>query len=535
MILRWELIPGLIPVLLTIAAACSGQVATEPARSCYDVTYYDLALKVLPADKTIEGSNTLTFRAVRQFSRMQVDLAAGLTVTRVTHSGRPVPFTREGDALLISLSRAEGEVASLRIDYHGTPKEVTDADGGADWRENLVGKPWITFQSGDTGASRWWPCKDDFSDKADSMRIRVTVPAELTAVTAGTLRRVSAKRPDGFREFDRLVSHPVAPGRISLSISDYALVQDTYTQDDGRKLPLHYYVLPYQADKAKIHFQQLKEILACCERYLGRLPFAGTAFAVVETPYLGRSYPGGMAYGNFYRNVPLYGFDQVLIHETARSYFGNSVSWADPADRWIEESFATYLESLYLECRYGEAVAGQYLREQQRKITNDFPVIGTSDSKPKDADISYKGAWMLHTLRHVVEDDGRWFGALKGLTTAFRYRSVTTEDVVRYLNQHLGIDCTPFFNQYLFRAAPPIFEFKAIENPHRYKLSFRWAVAAQGFAMPVEVTFDDGRTFHRLEPSKEWQTVTLRKPDGGRFRVATEKFYVVTRQQSFKN
>lgn len=531
-------ITWLIAILL-MAAHCSGQVADTgelaAVRSCYDVTGYDLAIKVIPSTRTIEGYNVIAVRAVRGFSRMQLDLSAELTAARITRNGRPLPFTREKDALLIDLHLTEGQTATIRVDYHGTPREPAEADGGADWRENLTGKPWITFLASETGASRWWPCKDHPSDKADSARVRIAVPEGLTAVAAGTLRHLSPKRADGFREYEWSVRYPMAANALSVHVGDYTRIRDSYSAENGVKIPLDYYVLPYQAEKAKAHFQQVKEMLGCCEKYLGRYPFGRESFTLVEMPYLGRAFPGGIAYGNFYRNVPMYGFDQLLIHEMARSYFGLSLSGKTTSDRWIEESFATYLESLYLECRYGYAVAGQYLREQQRKIIGEYPIASLENTPPKDTDIAFKGAWMLHTLRNVVDDDERWFGTLKGLATTYRYQQVGTEDIVRYLNQRLGVDCTPFFNQYLFRAAPPILEFKAVENPRRYKLSFRWAVAAQGFNMPVEVTFDEGRTFQRLQPTKEWQTVTLRKPDGGRFRVAAEKYYVVTRQLSYKD
>ena len=36
-----------------------------PERSCYDITFYDLSLRVNPADSTIAGSNVFHFNVIR--------------------------------------------------------------------------------------------------------------------------------------------------------------------------------------------------------------------------------------------------------------------------------------------------------------------------------------------------------------------------------------------------------------------------------------------------------------------------------------
>ena len=55
----------------------------SPLRSCYDVTYYNLDIAVDTADKSIKGSNTIRFKVVNAFDKMQVDLFANMNVDKI--------------------------------------------------------------------------------------------------------------------------------------------------------------------------------------------------------------------------------------------------------------------------------------------------------------------------------------------------------------------------------------------------------------------------------------------------------------------
>src|SRR5436305_10585203 len=45
-----------------------------PERTCYDVTSYDLDVRIDPATKSLSGSNKISFKTVNDFTTMQVDL-----------------------------------------------------------------------------------------------------------------------------------------------------------------------------------------------------------------------------------------------------------------------------------------------------------------------------------------------------------------------------------------------------------------------------------------------------------------------------
>ena len=495
----------------------------RPERTSYDVTFYDLSLSVDPASRTIAGQNTIRYKVVAPFRRMQLDLFANMTISAITQSGKKLAFIREGNAVFVTMNDPQtvGQLQTLTVAYAGSPIVAKNApwDGGFVWKkDSLTGRDWVTVACEGKGASLWWPCKDHLSDEPDSMRITCRVPAGLTCVSNGAFVSEKPVNSGQQTEWTWFVHYPINNYNVTLNITDYAHFSDIYTSPDHTKLPLDYYVLPGNLAKAKVHFEQAKGMLACYERYFGKYPFGRDGYKLVETPYWGMEHQSAVAYGNEYRNNP-YGFDFIIIHESGHEYFGNSLSVADHAEMWIHESFTTYAEALYLACTQGEQTAQAYLNRQRTLIKNQYPMIGPIgvNFDQKDTDIYYKGTWMLHTLRHAVANDSVWFAALKALATEKRLSIVSTGEVVDFLAKRTGMPLQPVMNQYLYHAALPLLEYTPLnDNAVRY----RWKAAVADFNLPVQVRLGSG-VWQTIRPTSDWQTTTL--PAGsGAINVNTE-------------
>ncbi|GAB3554430.1 M1 family metallopeptidase [Spirosoma fluminis] len=490
----------------------------RPERTSYDVTFYDLSLSVDPATRRIEGSNTIRYKVVKPFQRMQVDLFANMQVKSITQGNKSVAYTRDGNAMFITLNEAQptGQIRELTITYAGSPQVAKNApwDGGFVWRKDTTtaaNADWVTVACEGAGASLWWPNKDHLSDEPDSMRIRCRVPKGLTCVSNGKF--VSQQPANGGRqtEWTWYVQYPINNYNVTLNITDYAHIQDTYIANDGQKLALDYFVLPGNREKAKIHFEQVKPMLACYETHFGKYPFWQDGYKLVETPYWGMEHQSAVAYGNRYHNNSS-GFDFIIIHESGHEYFGNSLSCADHAEMWIHESFTTYAEALFIECTQGLPKTAEYLRGQRKLIQNRFPMVGPMgvNADQKDTDIYYKGSWMLHTLRHAVNNDANWFAAIKALATEKRLSIVSTEEVVTFLCTKTGLDLKPLFNQYLYTAALPVLEYKVnATGSNEVEISYRWAADADGFNLPVQVRGGSG-SWQTLQPTRQWSTTKLK-------------------------
>ena len=100
-----------------------------------------------------------------------------------------------------------------------------------------------------------------------------------------------------------------------------------------------------------------------------------------------------------------------------------------------------------------------YLLELRPRIRNRRAIVGPRDEYYWGFEDAYnKGAWILHTMRSILDDDNMFFGILKGFQREFGSQIVCTEDLVEYINNVTGQDFEPFFDQYIFDRRPPTLE-----------------------------------------------------------------------------
>jgi aminopeptidase N len=215
-------------------------------------------------------------------------------------------------------------------------------------------------------------------------------------------------------------------------------------------------------------------------------------------------------------------FDFIIIHESAHEWFGNAVSAADVSDMWIQEGWTTYLEVVYVEQLFGYDDALKYINGYKARVRNAEPIImqrGIHRSPSQDQ--YFKGALFLHTLRGVVNDDAKWWSALRDVYQKFKYQNIMTEELVAFMSTRLGMDVTPLFNQYLRRAPLPVLELAF--NEKEKSVAYRWKADERDFAMPIRVGVRD--KWQTIVPAIDWKVMPNSIPKE-QFEVATDLYYV---------
>lgn len=491
----------------------------SPIRSCFDVTYYNLQLKVDVEEKSISGVNHIHFKNVEDFDSIQIDLFANMTIDSVLFKGKKLQFNRLFDAVFLVFpdKMVKGKNGRISVYYHGVPTQAKNApwDGGFVWKKDSNGKPWVGVACEGTGASLWWPNKDHLSDEPDSMRVLIKTPLNVSCVSNGNLR--SKRLTSEGAEHEWFISYPINNYNVSINIGNYRHFADEYASKIrlGDTLELDYYVLKENFDKAKKQFQIVPEMLDCFEEAFGPYPFYDDGYALVETPYLGMEHQSAIAYGNKYmsgylgRHPEGMEFDYIIIHETGHEWWGNNVSMKDAADMWIHESFCTYSEAVYVECRYGYDKMLDYLNYQKSFINNRSPIYGVYglNHEGNGGDMYYKGAWMIHTFRNVINNDSLFRSILKGIQEEFAYQTVDGEQMINYINQKAEYNYTPFFNQYLKFSEVPILEFRW----EKKSIQMRWKAGATGFRMPVVYETSKGGQSRILVNNQDWVSISLKK------------------------
>jgi aminopeptidase N len=537
-------------VALLVIAPCSVSAQTRkiftradtlhgsntPERAWWDAVYYDLHVRVNPADSSITGYNAITYRILKPSREMQIDLQLPLVVDSIVQDGAKLAVRRDGNALFVTLLSRQpvGARKTISVYYHGKPRVAVlpPWDGGFVWAQDSLGRRWIATASQGLGASVWWPNKDIASDEPDSQTVAITVPDSLIDVSNGRLRTTTAN-PDGTTTYEWFVSNPINNYGITVQAGRFAHFSDVYEGERG-KLTLDYWPLDYHLDTARRHFQQVKPMLECFERWFGPYPWYEDGYKLIETPHLGMEHQSAVAYGNHYSNGYLGEdrsgtgrgdqWDYIIIHESAHEWFGNSITMKDAADMWIQEGFATYAEAIFTECQQGKKAGAEYVVGDRSHISNDEPIIGVYGvNNEGSSDMYSKGESLLHTIRQLVEDDSRWRGILRGLGRTFRHQTVSSRQIEDYITRQSGLPLAKVFDQYLRTTRIPTLEYRLEGNT----LSYRWTNVVPGFAMPVKVTTaGDGPGW--ISPTGTWKTTTISVARPEDFRV-DENFYVVAK------
>jgi len=506
-----------------------------PLRTCYDINFYHLDVKINIDQRFISGSNTFFYTATQDFNKLQFDLFANLNIDKIIYQGATLPYRREFNAVFITFPKTikKGSKDQFTVFYSGKPVVANRApwDGGFVFKQDALGNPWVSVACQGLGASVWWPNKDHQSDEVDSMQVSISIPKGLMGISNGRLRNTTAQT-DGYTKYDWFIGSPINNYDVSFYIGKYAHWQDEYIGEKG-KLSIDYWSLKTDSAKARPHWDaDVKPMLKCFEYWFGPYPFYKDGYKLVEAPYLGMEHQSAVAYGNEFKEGYLgkdlsgtgHGlkWDFITVHESGHEWFGNNITSKDIADMWIHESFTNYSEALFTECQQNKLAGTEYVIGIRKNIQNDKPIIGPYGvNKEGSGDMYYKGANMIHIIRQLIHNDEKFRKILRGLNAKFYHKTVTTAEIENYIAQQSGLKLNKIFDQYLRHTQIPTFEYK-IKGA---VLSYRWVTDVKNFNMPIKVTLKKG-SFTFLSPSNNWKEIKIgRGIHNGNFKL-DPNFYV---------
>ncbi len=500
-------VPAVTALLLGGASALSAQKNPYdsggpliPEQAAFDVLFYDLALEVHPSDSTIRGTLTMTARIVTPTAQIVLDLApefAVHSVEQVTRQGtaRSLSFERQAGEIWINVPSGivPGVIAKVVVAYGGRAERMN-------WGRTPTGEPWITTSVEMVGADVWWPVKDHSSDEPDSLALHITVPEPLVVASNGRLRDVTEEDGDT-RTYHWFVSTPINNYGVALNIAPYRTIEKLYMSVTGETIPVTFWVIPESMERGREFVPEILDHLRFFEEVAGPYPFRADKYGVAETPYLGMEHQTIIAYGADFDNGAMtqgvdFGFDALHQHELAHEWYGNLVTAADWKDLWLHEGFASYMQPLYSESRYGMDAYRRYLDFMRPQISNEEPVAPRETKTAREIyglDIYYKGAWILHTLRYLIGEDAFRMAlrrlaypdpAMEGVTDGRQTWLATTEDFIDIAEAVSEEELGWFFEVYVRQPELPQLLVTRAGNEMR----LRWEVpGGLSFPLPVDV------------------------------------------------
>jgi aminopeptidase N len=506
-----------------------------PEREWWDLGYYHLSVRPNEKDSTLAGSTSISYKVLKPYQTMQVDLQEPLQITKVVQDGEMLAYRRDGNAFFITLKKKQetGKTESIEVFYTGKPRLAKRPpwDGGVQWVPDGKGNTIISTSCQGLGASVWWPCKDHMYDEPDSMLISITVPKNMMDVSNGNLRSL-VENSDNSHTFNWFVKNPINNYGVNMNVANYVSWKETFKGEKG-DLQLSYYVLPQNLEKAKEQFKQAPLMLKAFEHWFGPYPFYEDGYKLVEVPYLGMEHQSSVTYGNDYkmgyrgRDLSNTGWglkwDFIIIHESGHEWFANNITYKDVADMWVHESFTNYSENLYTEYYFGKKAGEDYVIGTRELIANDAPIVGIYGVNQEGSkDMYYKGGNMLHTIRQIVNDDEKWRQILRGLNKTFYHQTVDGSQIENYISDQAGRNLSKVFDQYLRDVRIPVLEYAFTGKG----LQYRWINTIENFDMPVKVKLANGKE-EFLYPTNDWKTLKVK---GDKSLTVDRNFYVEAKE-----
>ncbi len=443
----------------------------------YDLKHLKVILSVDYGKRTFSGTSYNTLSPIRQvgLSKVRLNVGNGLVVNSVQVGDVTASFTKEGDFLIVTLPKtvAQNQDVTVAVSYSGGKARGGGfGDGGGfHWIEpraagDMEDIARVGFWTqGETGFNREWAPTWDYPNDFCTTETITTVPADWSVIGNGVKvsDRVSADKKTRTVHWE--MKQPHATYLLSLCAGPFDMKTATW---EG--VPLLYVVPKGKGDMIDASFSDTPDMLSFFSKVFGvkyawpkyaqnaMYDFGGGMENVSATTLGANSLTDGR---DGYRTMA-----SLNSHELGHQWFGDLVTCKDWGTIWLNESFATFCETTYMEYSRGkyaydreiEGNMQSYFREAQRYkrpiVTNLYP----NPDAMFDSHTYPKGGAVLHTLRRALGDESFYRG-IKLYLTRHRHTPVETPDLIRALTDASGVNVQPMFDQWIYKPGHPVLEY----------------------------------------------------------------------------
>jgi aminopeptidase N len=422
-----------------------------------DVIAYKLALTWAPNGDVLTGTATLTIRPTKDVHELSLDFLGSYTVDSTTVDGATETPGRQGNDIVVPAGKtlAKDSHVTLVVAYHGVPHQVgfpsnrSDAAEGLGLRPTTDDEAWTMQEP--YGAFTWYPVNDHPSDEA-LYDISVTVPDGWTAVASGT---PSGSTPSAAGVTWRYVSaDPVASYLVTLAIGHYTKV--TSTGPGG--VPITSWLRTGKDEVYAPAVAQIPALLSWLTDHFGPYPFptAGVVF-VDSTSAMETQQMVTMGAKSTGPKPDVAEATEVLLHEMAHQWFGDSVTPTDWLGLWLNEGFAMYIEMLWTidQHRYTEAqwVNAAFSGDSRSRAVAGPPGHPHAEDFAEN-NVYFGPALMLREIKLQVGDT-EFFAMARDWVQTQRDQPVDRATFTAFVNHHTGKDLTALIDKWLDSPTTP--------------------------------------------------------------------------------
>lgn len=456
-----------------------------PHRSA-DVRHMSLQLRIPNMnDRTILATETLTIAPIAQELSSLTLNAALLQIGSISSPNRTCTFTKdqENETVTIQLDPplAVGQTADITIGYR-----ISDPPEGLTWTIEspmFPGRPAHVYSQGESQSNRYWFVGHDFPNERCTTEMTITVPRGYQAVSNGRLESVTQEKLEPFDTFHWVQDKPHVAYLVTLAVGKWDVV-DVGTN----KLPMPVYVAPGLGDRVRPVFGKTPKMVDLITRLTGE-PYPWAKYAQVSVNNFSWGGMENTSATTLYETVALDKTalrdgdeEELIVHELAHQWFGDLITCKSWEHIWLNEGFATYVESLWAQYQGSAVPSGggganglkaddaayqaciwAWLQDVIKNDTGAAPFQPAMVSKEYDAPDDVfdreanpypKGALILHMLREQLGDEV-FFRGLHEYVQKHKLQQVETFQFREAMERAGGVSLQRFFDQWAYRPLVP--------------------------------------------------------------------------------
>ena len=439
----------------------------------YDVLSYKADIDLTKYEsKYIDASATITFNVLdmEEFTSFQLGLASlninGLILNDVDILDK-ANFLNTTYIISEIEDILKSENNELIVNYNG---DMTIELGGKTWggvhfKDSLLYAMGVGFGCSYVSTTRHWlPAFDHPQDKA-TFDLYFKVKKPNLAVSIGDL--VSNVEDGENSIYNWKTDIPTATYLVTFGVGP--LTKTIISEENIEKSVYH---LENDSENVNKIFYRLPEMVDFYSRLFGDYPFEKLAYIISEKGAMEHqtliNYARASLNTNAKNNDTI---GSVIAHELAHQWFGDLVTCESFSDAWLNESFATFCEPLWIGEIGGDkaywaevrAKSNSYLKQivNSEKVfpLYDFPRASPSSNYP--ATIYQKGAVVLSLLRFQLGGEV-FFSGLKKYLNKYRFGTANTEELKAILEAESKENLDYFFNQWIYGSGWPVVHYNLI-------------------------------------------------------------------------
>ncbi len=492
-------------ILLACLCAIPAKADEPYARSkSYDLQHSKVVLRFDLENRKVIGDVTHTVTILQPAETISFDSVA-LHIQSVSVNKSPAKFATTDAKLNVSLPHAAkpGEKFDIEIKYDGQPKKglyfiLPDT--------NYPNRPKQVWTQGESEDTRYYLPTYDYPNARLTTETVVTVPSDWLTVSNGKLQSVT-DAGNGQKTWTWRESLPSSTYLFTVVAGELAEVKDTW-----RNIPVTYYAPKDRGDRLTPDYGRTPAMLEHFSTTLGvDYPWEKYAQSMVDD-----FVAGGMENSSATTNTAgslrhpqleveyLEGEDGLISHELGHQWFGDLVTCKDWGNIWLNEGFATFTETMWIEQHFGKEQA-DYDRWEASKSWNASPHLYAKpivrhdfdDSSEFDGNAYNKGGWVLYMLRQQLGPQ-KFYAGLRHYLEVNRGKNVVTADLTKAIEEATHTNVDQFFDQWIYGAGAPKFDvsYTYDETKKQVALTVKETQKIEGriglFRVPLEVEITNG-------------------------------------------